>query len=385
MTGFCPSRNAGDADRTLATLIRPQLDPQLFAGSIRLLQRLCSACKAGCPPPWASRDAQITPEMTYQSEQWLPLEELRPHFYRLYRQSLSYPPVFSSSPFADAASWAGMVSRFPPFLRHSANPASLLEQLLSDDALRIKFLFWSFMPERFYGCSSNRYPGQSSLIADWIRQRRYRGTPLRCLDAASGDGANSYAVARLLAEQGWSPDRFAIEGWTLDPLEAWAAAHGRFPHDPARELSFRQATADCFEQGFAAAVRFYSVNILDAPNAKPFDLILCNGLLGGPIIHERQALDAVVRKLTGLLAPGGMLLAADHFHAGWKQQCPQQELRALLSLYGLVPVDATEGVAGSKPDQESAPGQAAAEGHGQDQLTGLDGAVAQVLVQHQGD
>ena len=349
MTGFRPSRAAGDAERTRATLIRPQLNPQLFAGGIQLLQRMYSACKAGCPPPWFSRNAQVTPEMTYQSEQWLPLEELRPHFYRLYRQSLTHPPVFSSSPFADAVSWAGMVSRFPPFLRHFANPATLLEHLLSDDALRVKFLFWSFMPERFYGGGSNRYPGQSLLIAEWIRQRQHRGIPLRCLDAACGDGANSYGMARLLAEQGWLPDSFAIEGWTLEPLEAWVAAHGRFPHDPARERAFRQSTADCFEQGFDASIRFYGVNILDAPLAEPFDLILCNGLLGGPIIHERLALDAVVRKLTGLLAPGGMLLAADHFHGGWKQQCPQQELRALLEQNGLMVTESGEGVAALAP------------------------------------
>jgi chemotaxis methyl-accepting protein methylase len=180
-------------------------------------------------------------------------------------------------------------------------------------------------------------------------QRQYRGKRLRCLDVASGDGANTYGVARLLVEQGWLPERLTVEGWTLDPLEAWAAAHGLFPHEPLREKSFQQETADCFELGIVSAVRFCCANILDVPPSEPFDLILCNGLLGGPIIHGHQAMAAVVRNLTGLLAPGGMLLAADHFHGGWKQKCPQQELRALFEQNGLLIVESEEGISALAP------------------------------------
>jgi SAM-dependent methyltransferase len=263
---------------------------------------------------------------------------------------LIYPPIFSSTLFAQGASWAAIVAGFPEFLKHCINPAELLEQLVYDDDLRIKFLFWSFMPQRFYGSGSDRYPGQSATIAEWIQQMKYRGKRLRCLDAASGDGANTCGIARLLVEHGWEPDRFEVEGWTLEPLEAWAAAHGLFPHDQAREEVFREETRDCFEQGFDTAIRFRCTNILDAPRAEQFDLILCNGLLGGPIIHARREMDAVVRNLTGMLATGGMLLAADHFHGGWKQKCPQQELRALCEQHGLMNIEVSEGVAALKPD-----------------------------------
>jgi SAM-dependent methyltransferase len=345
MTGFTPSRDPVEAERTLATLVIPRLDELLFVSRIRRLQSISSACKVACPPPWPAPDLQITPEITYQSEHWLPLDQLCLHFYSLYRQALTYPPVLSSTPFALGTSWAAIVAGFPEFLKHYGNPAGLLERLVGDDDLRMKFLFWSFMPERFYGSGSDRYPGQSATISDWIRQRHYQGKRLRCLDAASGDGANTYGVARLLVEQGCLPDRFSVEGWTLEPLEAWAAAHGRFPHDPAREWGFREETRDCFEQGVDTAVRFCCANILSTPRTAPFDLILCNGLLGGPIIHGRRAMDAAVRNLAGLLAPGGMLLAADHFHGGWKQKCPQQGLRALFEMSGLVAIEAAEGVA----------------------------------------
>jgi hypothetical protein len=137
-----------------------------------------------------------------------------------------------------------------------------------------------------------------------------------------------------------------IEGWTLDPLEAWAAAHGCFPHDPVREVIFRDNTVACFEQGFDTAMRFCSVDILSAATVEPFDLILCNGLLGGPIIHAREELAVVVRNLVALLAPGGLLLVADHFHGGWKQKCPEEELRALFKQNGLSSVEADEGIGG---------------------------------------
>jgi SAM-dependent methyltransferase len=344
MTGLTPSRNPGDAGRTLESLVSPRLDPILFAGRIRGLQRVSSACKAGCPPPWASTGLHITPEINYQSEHWLPLDVLRPHFYSLYRHSLTYPPILSSTPFAQAISWAAMHAGFPEFLKQYINPADLLEQLVNDAGLRMKFLFWSFMPDRFYGSGSDRYPGQLAMITKWIRQRQWRGRRLRCLDAASGDGAGTYALVRLLLGQGWMPDRFEIEGWTLEPLETWAAAYGRFPQDPAREQVFREETADCFELGADTSMRFSCADILVAPEAAPFDLILCNGLLGGPIIHDRNSMESVVRNLAGLLTPGGLLLVADHFHGGWKQKCPQQELRALCERYDLLTVETAEGV-----------------------------------------
>ena len=348
MTGFTPSRDSGDAERTLTTLVRPRLNPLLFASRIQRLRSMSSACKASCPPPWAGPNLQITPEITYQSELWLPLDQLRPHFYSLYCQSLTYPPLFSSTPFAQGTSWAAIVSGFPAFLQTYTSPADLLEGLVGDDELRIRFLFWSCMPGRFYGGGSDRYPGQSAAITEWIRRGHPRGKRLRCLDAASGDGANTYGLARLLLGQGWLPDRFEVEGWALEPLEAWAAAQGRFPHDPARERLFREETRGCFEKGLDTSIHFCCADILTAAEAAPFDLILCNGLLGGPIIHAHNTTYAVVRNLAGLLAPGGLLLAADHFHGGWKQKCPQEGLRALCELNGLTAIETVEGVAALK-------------------------------------
>lgn len=348
MITFTPSRDCGDAERTLATLVRSRLNPQLFTRRIQKLHGMFSAYTAFCPPPWASQNLHITPEIAYQSELWLPQDHLRPHFHSLYRQALTYPPMLSSTPFAQRSNWAALVAGFPVFLEHFRNPAKLLEELLVDDHLRLKFLFWSFMPGRFYGGGSDRYPGQTAIVAEWLQRRQFRGKRLRCLDAASGDGANTYGIARVLVEQGCLPDRFEVEGWTLEPLEAWAAAHGCFPHDPVREALFREETRDCLEQGFDTAIRFCCADILTEPETAPFDLILCNGLLGGPIIHDSEIIRRIVSYLCSRLVPGGMLLAADHFHGGWKKIIPGEVLGDAFKASGLYVDEAGEGISGSR-------------------------------------
>lgn len=350
MTCFTPSRDPGDAGRTLSGLIQTRLETAPFERRMRQLQQISSSCLTSCAPPFAGHALQITPEITYRCEQWLPLDELRPHFYQLYRQALKYPPVLASTPFADAVSWAGIVSRFPPFLRHVITPAILFEQLLADAELRTKFLFWSFMPERFYGSGHDRYPQQLQSVGEWLVQRRGRVNNLRCLDAACGDGAGTYGLVRLLLEQGWPPETFTVEGWTLDPLEAWAAAYASLPHDPLHETALRSWSAPVFTHSAQHALLFRQADLMNAAdNDDRFDLILCNGLLGGPIINDRRKLEKVIGSLAGRLEPGGVLLVADHFHGGWKQKCPQQELQALFEQNGLIGVAVREGVGALKP------------------------------------
>ena len=346
---FTPSLVSGDARRTLAQLVTSRFGPDSYSQQIQSLQRMFS----GCPLPCAAFGQHTTAELHYQSEHWLPLEQLRPHFFRFYRQALTCSPVLPSTPFADAKSWAGIVSRFPPFLRNYANPSVLLQRLMLDEELRLKFLFWSFMPERYYGGGSDRYPGQTAVIGAWVRHRAGR---LRCLDAACGDGAASYGLARLLLERGWHHDRFWIEGWTLDPLEAWAAAHGAFPHNPQREAAFRGRIAPVFTVLAQRALRFRAVDlitvaddIISGENDR-FDLIVCNGLLGGPIIKRQKNIRRIVSYLCDLLAPGGLLLVADHFHGGWKKNIPGEILGDAFKACGLMVAAAGEGLAGLKPD-----------------------------------
>ncbi len=355
MFSFSPSLDSRTAAANLAKIMSPDIQPRLFRNDIRRLRSMFNAYRNACPPPWLTPNLAITPEIHYQSELWLPLSSIKPVFERFYRTALTYPPILSSSPLHNSASWAAVVAILPSFFDCPADPSTLLEQLLSDGDLRTKFLCWSFMPRRFYGNGSDRYPAQTEYVRDWLALRKQKESQLRCLDAACGDGAATYGLVRLLLQQGWQPERCAVEGWTLDPLEVWAAAHGRFPHDPARQWEFRAALSPFLNEGAQQRIIFRAMDVEDfhsshasATNGARFDLIVCNGLLGGPIISLPHRIETIVRNLATLLRPDGLLLAADHFHGGWKKNIPGEALGEVFRLCGLKVIETGEGLGGLK-------------------------------------
>jgi len=341
-----PTRDAGAADELLAPLLR-RPDPARFACGLRSLHRRFNTYVATCPVPLAAAGLVVTAEIRTQCELYLPLGEIRELFHQLYRHALTYPPIFSSTPFHGVPSWADLYASLPAEFQFSPNPARLLELLHEDAGLLRRFLFYSFLPDRFYGGFA-RYPGQRAFIEEWLPGRP---GPLRCLDAACGTGEESYALVRLLLDQGRSPASFRIEGWTVEPLEVWGAACGAFPHHPVRTAAFREETAFIFTTGAESSLEFRSVDLLDqavVAEGGSFDLILCNGLLGGPILHERKQQERLTAGLAGLLTPGGILLVADSFHGGWKRKHPQEGLRVLLETVGLVVGEAGEGLVGTR-------------------------------------
>jgi len=352
MFAFTPSLDPRDAASSLEKLLTPHIEPVPFHLAVARLGRMLAAAVDSCPPPWPAPGLAVTPEITRQSETWMPLSVIRPVYERFYQAALTYSPVLSCSPFATGTSWAAIVSAMPAFLGHSADPAGLLERLLIDDGLRLKFLAWSFMPRRYYGAGGDRYPGQTTYLEKWLNSRRGWQGRLRCLDAACGDGLATYRLVGMLLEAGWSPDRFGIEGWTLDPLEAWAAAHAVFPHDPSRETLFREKVATFFDRPVSGTLIFRQADILQRSDCGPvFDIITCNGLLGGPIISRLDRIRTVVENLAGLLRPGGILLAADRFHGGWKKYIPGKILGDVFETCGLKVVAAGEGPGGLKLEQ----------------------------------
>jgi chemotaxis methyl-accepting protein methylase len=325
-------------------LISP-VDKISFQGSIRRLRSQFVVYAGTSPEPLPAPGLVITPEIRLQSELYLPISNITSVFNRLFSAALTYPPIFSSTPFHTAMSWADCFSALPPQVQFSEDPARLLESLLDDHALLTRFLFASFLPDRFYG-GSQRYPEQQNVISTWLETRRT--VPIRCLDAACGTGEDTYGLAHLLSAYGYSRDDIQLEGWTLEPLEVWAATERCFPHDLPRESAFRESTAWLSERDAKKIIRFRCQDLIKPVSATPFDLIICNGLLGGPIMHRREEVDRIVTNLACLLAPGGILLAANRFHGGWKQHCPQAELQAVFEGHGLASVIAGEGISGHK-------------------------------------
>lgn len=336
---------------SLAALISSALSKDQFQSPIRRQHALFEAYARNCPVPLPAPGLVITPEIRNQCECFLPLAGIAATFTHLYSAILKYDPILSSTPFYNSLSWADTFAELPAEFQGSANPAHLLASLLEDHDRLIRFIFASFLPGRFYG-GIGRYPRQQQFIKDWLAKRKTGR--LHCLDAACGLGEDTYGLALLLAECNFPPEQAHIEGWTLEPLEVWAATRRRLPHDRLREKQLRDETGRLFAQGFMTRISFRCADLRksDATPAtgSQFDLILCNGLLGGPILHDTEPLLQTVRNLAKLLAPGGILLAADNFHGGWKQHCPQKNLQAVFEAQKLKHVECGEGIGGLKPD-----------------------------------
>jgi chemotaxis methyl-accepting protein methylase len=233
----------------------------------------------------------------------------------------------------------------PPSLVE-ANPARLLRRLLKDGEFRNRFLFALFLPRR-YGGGFGRYPAQ----ADFLRRRLEATGPvgtMRCLDAACGSGEGTYELAMLILECGYAPEQLELHGVTVEPLELFAAAHGWFPHDPSRQAAFRSRTGRLFEADVARRITFMREDLTAARDGAtgPYDIILCNGLMGGPLLHGCDELEETVGRLCRRLKRRGLLLAADHFHGGWKKAAPGTQLQKMLAGNGLEALDVDEGVAG---------------------------------------
>lgn len=332
------------------------VDSKVFKRSINRLHSMFSVYACTSPEPLPAPGLLVTPEIRGQCELYLPIAEIAYVFNRLYSAALTYPPILSSTPFHDSISWADCFGALPECFQLTPNPARLLEYLLADQLFLTSFLFASFLPKRFYG-GIGRYPLQKRFLMEWFKGRRKRA--LRCLDAACGTGEDTYGLVTLLAERGYSPGEISVDGWTLEPLEVWVATHRSFPHDLIREAAMREATAPLFLDGYGQCVCFRSVDILrpfaaqatdrSLPISSCYDLIVCNGLLGGPLLHKKHELNSAIANMTGGLVPGGVLLAADNFHEGWKQKCPQAALRASFEACGLQVVEAGEGICGLKP------------------------------------
>jgi len=332
-----------------------RLDLLLVSGAIRdpdlarRIGRLAEAFQsyASCYPlPLWAPGLVITPEMRGQTEALFPISWVRAVFELLLKRGCRFPPLLSGSYLHSSASWLDLLQRLRPQIIH-ADPATTLGELAEDAQKRTRFLFALLLPHHFGG-AFDRYPGQSEWLGAWLGDNlgRLKGR-IRALDSACGSGEGTYGLAELIAGAGFSGKGSAVHGSTLEPIELFAGAHAYFPHDLDRARDFRARIAPVLERADGIEMEFY-LDEVGAAEGEEYQLILCNGLLGGPLLHEPGELSRAVRSLASRLAPGGVLLAADRFHAGWRQRVPVEALRTLMRENGLSPLEVPEGVAGEK-------------------------------------
>jgi chemotaxis methyl-accepting protein methylase len=346
---YHPTLDAEETRTRLGRLLVPGaiIDRDLEARIDRFEERF--RVYAACSPfgLWAP-GLVVTNAMRGVCEAYLPLAEIRHAFRRLVTLSLRFAPSLTGSAVHTATTWLDVLNTLPPSVTE-ANPGRLLRSLLTDGDFRARFLFALFMPNR-YGGGFGRYPGQAEFLRNWLAHTSPTG-PLCCLDAACGSGEGSYELALMLLDRGYAPDDLEVFGTTIDPLELFAAAHGWFPHDAARQTAFRSRIRRIFTDGVSERIIFTREDLTEAvcSATENCDIILCNGLLGGPLLHEREQLVGTIGRLCARLKTGGILLAANRFHGGWKRLVPDQALRVMLSGNGLKVLTVDEGIAGMKP------------------------------------
>jgi SAM-dependent methyltransferase len=344
---FIPTLDKTTALRRLDRLLvpGPVLDERLTS-RIDRIERAFQSYAASYPLPLWGPGLAIDNEMRAVTESLFPLSEVAAVFDLVLRRGCRFSPLLSGSYLHSAATWLDLLQKLWPQLSQ-ADPVPLLRRLALDADRRLNFLFALFLPQHFGG-AFDRYPTQSQWISSWLEENSARlNGRIRVLDSACGSGEGTYGVAELLVEAGLAGRGCVVHGSTLEPIELFAAAHAFFPHDGRREHGYRARVAPLF--GKSLELEFYLDEVGSETERERYDLVLCNGLLGGPMLNEPEESAAAVRALASRLAPGGVLLAADRFHAGWRQRVPESSLRAMLRENGLAPLEVSQGVAGSKP------------------------------------
>ncbi len=347
---FHPSLSPVQAEKNLATLlVRGPIHYSALNRAIERLEvRFRNYCAFYSHGLWAP-GLVITGEMRGSTEQYLPMAEIRSAFRHFFSATLRYPLSDESSPFQAATNWLDLLQRLR-LSQDSVNPAILLKKLVTDEPERIRFLFTTLLPHHHGGCFL-RYPEQLHHLEGWLRRRiNHLSEEVRVLDAACGTGEGTYDLAGLLLKCGIPPRRQQIHGSSLEPLEVFTAAHGSFPHDPERQKHFRTSVEPLYTAQATGNMLFFRDNIMRYPAQaeKPYDIILCNGILGGPFLHAPEMIENSIAALAKRLKSGGIILAADKFHGGWKKENPPARVVEITQRIGLEVHHGEYGIAANK-------------------------------------
>ncbi|MCF7854398.1 MAG: class I SAM-dependent methyltransferase [Candidatus Pacebacteria bacterium] len=167
-------------------------------------------------------------------------------------------------------------------------------------------LFCALADPPAFGTDFGRYPRQKAEL----RKRFGTGGKygLRVLDVACGTGQGTYELGKLLSEATGCPP--GIIGVTREPLEAWMAANRRLPHRPDAASRFQRTATH-------GLTEFVAGDIGELPFApRAFDLIVANGIVGGPYWNQRWQILQFLRQCHGLLKPRGVVTVTNRFHEG---------------------------------------------------------------------
>jgi len=163
-------------------------------------------------------------------------------------------------------------------------------------------------PPRF-GTDSGRYPQQFQLFEDLLANTLPHTRLIRILDIGCGIGLGTYELAAATACR-----PLDVLGITPEPLEVWMAENRLLPHDKRRQSHF----PDALPPGHA--IRF-QVGTAEQLPEDTFDIIVCNGLIGGRFFHEIHQLESFLDQCWKRTHSDSHLLIANNFHDGFLNGC----------------------------------------------------------------
>jgi len=250
---------------------------------------------AATPPPRWEPPVPLDAEWRMRYETYLPVVEYVASLRRLARLVLPHP---SWIPLALGATVGHLSPRTCfsslPDLWSYLPPAWCGRVTLTTEELPA--LFAALADPTQFGTAAGRYPNQLTLL----RERRWPAVAV-LLDVGCGTGEGTREAVAAIRETG-CPARGI--GVTREPLEAWMATAGWFPH----RLSARTPPLP--------GVQFVAGEAAALPVRGPIAAILCNGLIGGRFVQSETAFRGILAEFARVLAPGGIVLVGCRFHAG---------------------------------------------------------------------
>jgi hypothetical protein len=269
-------------------------------------QRREDAFFRNAPLPFWAPGLVLTTEVRETYENFLPVSEYAHDLASVLSEVLPHSERGDDTPFS---AWV------PSELR-SSQLVSVADFLaLLPDPIATNGLTWTLdelwplacalaSPLRF-GTGARRYPRQRDQVAELAGFRNF----VFAVDCGCGTGQGTWELAQ------WLPVGSLLVGVTLEPLEAWMSTHRRLPH---LEWSFRNTDEKYAYPATnpAVTVAFAAGAVIDMRWTAPADLIVCNGLIGGPAMCEPAELASLWERFFSETAAGSVVLAGNQFHQG---------------------------------------------------------------------
>ena len=157
-----------------------------------------------------------------------------------------------------------------------------------------------------FGTRLNRYPQQ----LNWLKENASLiPDQLSVIDYACGTGQGTYEIAELLKCLGKTA---SVTGLTIEVLDLWMAENKSVPHlDMYEEYTYTDT--DCEPQFMCGDINSYSSKL-------HFQLILCNGLIGGPFLNQDEDYLQLWKKINEQTEKNSLFITGHSFHGAYNPE-----------------------------------------------------------------